>query len=99
MENSMEDHTNNSLFSFFFSFCLVLRVFVFEYVMLTSLDLFKMQGKIDQLKLMGPVILNAILKMLDGFTGSETDALSRETKTFSFQAIGLLAQRLPQLFR
>jgi proteasome component ECM29 len=56
-------------------------------------------GKIDQLKLMGPVILNAILKMLDGFTGSETDALSRETKTFSFQAIGLLAQRLPQLFR
>jgi len=71
----MEDHTNNSLFSFFFSFCLVLRVFVFEYVMLTSLDLFKMQGKIDQLKLMGPVILNAILKMLDGFTGSETGQL------------------------
>lgn len=97
--------------------------------MLTSLDLFKMQGKIDQLKLMGPVILNAILKMLDGSTGSETgqlfirkksrvslckcsnenlsryvtcfhsDALSRETKIFSFQAIGLLAQRLPQLFR
>ncbi|CAE6013918.1 unnamed protein product [Arabidopsis arenosa] len=56
-------------------------------------------GKIDQLKLMGPVILNAILKMLDGSTGSETDALSRETKIFSFQAIGLLAQRLPQLFR
>ncbi|XP_023639453.1 proteasome-associated protein ECM29 homolog isoform X1 [Capsella rubella] len=56
-------------------------------------------GKIDQLKLMGPVILNAILKMLDGFTGSETDPLSRETKTFSFQAIGLIAQRLPQLFR
>ncbi|KAL1208896.1 hypothetical protein V5N11_010573 [Cardamine amara subsp. amara] len=56
-------------------------------------------GKIDQLKLMGPVILSAILKMLDGFTGSEADALSRETKTFSFQAIGLLAQRLPQLFR
>ncbi|KAH0895160.1 hypothetical protein HID58_057589 [Brassica napus] len=55
-------------------------------------------GKIDQLKLMGPVILNAILKMLDG-TGSEADALSRETKTFSFQAIGLIAQRLPQLFR
>ncbi|XP_024006382.1 proteasome-associated protein ECM29 homolog isoform X1 [Eutrema salsugineum] len=56
-------------------------------------------GKIDQLKLMGPVILSAILKMLDGFTGSEADALSRETKTFSFQAIGLIAQRLPQLFR
>ncbi|CAN8246973.1 unnamed protein product, partial [Cochlearia groenlandica] len=56
-------------------------------------------GKIDQLKLMGPVILNAILKMLDGFTHSEADALSRETKTFSFQAIGLIAQRLPHLFR
>ncbi|CAH2033513.1 unnamed protein product [Thlaspi arvense] len=56
-------------------------------------------GKIDQLKLMGPVILSAIMKMLDGFTGSEADALSRETKTFSFQAIGLIAQRLPQLFR
>lgn len=48
--------------------------------MLTSLDLFKMQGKIDQLKLMGPVILNAILKMLDGFTGSETGQLCRRKK-------------------
>lgn len=28
-----------------------------------------------------------------------TDAIARETKSFSFQAIGLLAQRLPQLFR
>uniref|UniRef100_A0A1J3GWL5 Proteasome-associated protein ECM29-like protein n=1 Tax=Noccaea caerulescens TaxID=107243 RepID=A0A1J3GWL5_NOCCA len=56
-------------------------------------------GKIEQLKLMGPVILSAILKMLDGFTHSEADALSRETKTFSFQAIGLIAQRLPHLFR
>ncbi|XP_010521564.1 PREDICTED: proteasome-associated protein ECM29 homolog isoform X1 [Tarenaya hassleriana] len=56
-------------------------------------------GKIEQLKLMGPVILNAILKMLDGYSTSEADALARETKTFSFQAIGLIGQRLPQLFR
>ncbi|KAJ4724481.1 Proteasome-associated ECM29 [Melia azedarach] len=56
-------------------------------------------AKLDQLKLMGPVILNAILKLLDGYSYSDSDAISRETKSFSFQAIGLLAQRLPQLFR
>lgn len=54
---------------------------------------------IDQLKLMGPVILNGVLKLLDGFSNLESDIIARETKTFSFQAIGLLAQRLPQLFR
>ncbi|XP_038694487.1 proteasome adapter and scaffold protein ECM29 isoform X1 [Tripterygium wilfordii] len=56
-------------------------------------------AKIEQLKLMGPVILNGIVKLLDGGLNSEADALARETKTFCFQAIGLLAQRLPQLFR
>ncbi|KAH7560788.1 hypothetical protein JRO89_XS10G0102900 [Xanthoceras sorbifolium] len=56
-------------------------------------------AKFDQLKLMGPVILNGILKLLDGYLYSESDAIARETKTFSYQAIGLLAQRLPQLFR
>ncbi|XP_076926250.1 uncharacterized protein LOC143589348 isoform X1 [Bidens hawaiensis] len=56
-------------------------------------------AKIDQLKLMGPVILGGVLKSLDGFTGSESDSIARETKTFAYQAIGLLAKRLPQLFR
>lgn len=27
------------------------------------------------------------------------DTIARETKSFCFQAIGLLAQRMPQLFR
>lgn len=56
-------------------------------------------ARIDQLKLMGPVILNGILKSLDGFSSSELDATTKDTKIFAFQAIGLLAQRMPQLFR
>ncbi|KAF2291948.1 hypothetical protein GH714_042290 [Hevea brasiliensis] len=56
-------------------------------------------AQINQLKLMGPVILNGILKLLDSFSNSESDVIARDTKTFSFQAIGLLAQRLPNLFR
>ncbi|XP_057955900.1 uncharacterized protein LOC131149465 [Malania oleifera] len=56
-------------------------------------------AKMEQLKLMGPVILTAILKSLNSYTTSETDAIARDTKSFAFQAIGLLAQRLPQLFR
>lgn len=56
-------------------------------------------AEIEQLKLMGPVILGGVLKSLDGYTGSESDTVARETKTFAFQAIGLLAKRLPHLFR
>ncbi|GMH13042.1 hypothetical protein Nepgr_014883 [Nepenthes gracilis] len=56
-------------------------------------------ARMDQLKLMGPVILNGILKSLDGYTHSGTDVVARETKTFAFQAIGLLSQRMPELFR
>ncbi|KAH1090696.1 hypothetical protein J1N35_017953 [Gossypium stocksii] len=56
-------------------------------------------SKLDQLKLMGPLILNEIVKLLDGYSNSESDSVARSTRTFSFQAIGLLAQRLPQLFR
>lgn len=56
-------------------------------------------AKLDQLKLMGPVILNGILKLLDGYSYSDSDSIARDTKSFAFQAIGLLAQRLPQLFR
>ncbi|KAJ8751379.1 hypothetical protein K2173_016576 [Erythroxylum novogranatense] len=56
-------------------------------------------AKLDQLKLMGPIILTAILKLLDGYLNSESDSISKDMKAFSFQAIGLLAQRLPYLFR
>nr|XP_023924384.1 proteasome-associated protein ECM29 homolog [Quercus suber] len=52
----------------------------------------------DQLKLIGPVILTGILKSLDSYSDSKSDATARDTKTFAFQAIGLLAQRMPQLF-
>lgn len=55
-------------------------------------------ARMDQLKLMGPVILNGILKSLDAYSSSESDATARDTKSFSYQAIGLLAQRMPQLF-
>ncbi|MCL7022732.1 hypothetical protein MKW94_004116 [Papaver nudicaule] len=53
----------------------------------------------DQLKLVGPVILNGILRSLDGYSNTESDVVAKDVKTFSFQAIGLLAQRMPQLFR
>ncbi|XP_077218029.1 ARM repeat superfamily protein isoform X2 [Tasmannia lanceolata] len=53
----------------------------------------------DQLKLMGPVILSGILRSLDGSSKAESDVIARDVKTFAFQAIGLLAQRMPQLFR
>ncbi|KAL2941950.1 Proteasome adapter and scaffold protein ECM29 [Bienertia sinuspersici] len=56
-------------------------------------------ARMDQLKLMGPLILTGILKSLDGTNNREGDVVSRETKTFAYQAIGMLAQRMPQLFR
>ncbi|KAL2973237.1 hypothetical protein AAZX31_14G035700 [Glycine max] len=56
-------------------------------------------AKIDQLKLMGPVILSGIMKSLDNHPSSEADASAREVKTYAFQAIGLIAQRMPHLFR
>ncbi|TVU50759.1 hypothetical protein EJB05_02148, partial [Eragrostis curvula] len=52
----------------------------------------------DQLKLIGPVILSGILCSLDGSFTTETDSSSRDIKTFSYQAIGLLASRMPNLF-
>ncbi|CAL9128643.1 uncharacterized protein LOC103992459 [Musa acuminata AAA Group] len=51
----------------------------------------------DQLKLMGPVILSGILRSLDG-PNAETEATGY-VKTFAYQAIGLLASRMPHLFR
>ncbi|KAH6836999.1 ARM repeat superfamily protein [Perilla frutescens var. hirtella] len=53
----------------------------------------------EQLKLMGPIILTGILKTLDNFSSLDSDAIARETRSFCFQAIGLLSQRMPQLFR
>ncbi|KAK3136068.1 hypothetical protein QOZ80_5BG0427580 [Eleusine coracana subsp. coracana] len=52
----------------------------------------------DQLKLMGPVILSGILRSLDGSSTTETDSSSRDIKIFAYQAIGLLASRMPNLF-
>jgi proteasome component ECM29 len=56
-------------------------------------------ASMEQLKLMGPVILSGILKFLDGQAAAEPEVYSRELKAFSYQAIGQLAQRAPQLFR
>ncbi|CAL5425499.1 unnamed protein product [Camellia sinensis] len=56
-------------------------------------------AKMDQLKLMGPLILTGILKSLDHYSTSESDAIARDTKSFAYQAIGMLSQRMPQLFR
>ncbi|CAI9106154.1 OLC1v1005230C2 [Oldenlandia corymbosa var. corymbosa] len=56
-------------------------------------------AKQDQLNLMGPIILNGILSSLDSSATSESDATVRDTKNFAYQAIGLLARRMPQLFR
>ncbi|XP_057441454.1 uncharacterized protein LOC130733331 isoform X2 [Lotus japonicus] len=55
-------------------------------------------AKIEQLRLMGPVILSGIMKSLDNHSSLDSDASVREVKTYAFQAIGLLAQRLPHLF-
>ncbi|PAN41168.1 hypothetical protein PAHAL_8G022100 [Panicum hallii] len=52
----------------------------------------------DQLKLIGPVILSGILRSLDGSSTTETDSTARDTKIFAYQAIGLLASRMPNLF-
>ncbi|KAL0435305.1 UNVERIFIED_CONTAM: Proteasome adapter and scaffold protein ECM29 [Sesamum radiatum] len=56
-------------------------------------------ARMDQLKLMGPVILAGVLKTLDNISSLDSDAIARETRSFCFQAVGLLAQRMPQLFR
>ncbi|CAM8916735.1 unnamed protein product [Rhodiola kirilowii] len=56
-------------------------------------------AKTEQLKLMGPFILNGIIKLLDSYSFSDTDAIKKDTRNFAFQAIGLLAKRMPQLFR
>ncbi|WOK96791.1 hypothetical protein Cni_G05498 [Canna indica] len=52
----------------------------------------------DQLKLMGPVILSGILRSLDA-PNIEAEAATKDVKLFAYQAIGLLASRMPHLFR
>ncbi|KAJ7569419.1 hypothetical protein O6H91_01G077400 [Diphasiastrum complanatum] len=52
----------------------------------------------EQLQVMAPIMLNNLLKLLDSQEGSETDAHLLPLRTFTFQAIGQLAQRVPQLF-
>ncbi|XP_056162562.1 uncharacterized protein LOC130136561 [Syzygium oleosum] len=56
-------------------------------------------AKIDQLNLMSRLMFSRILKTLDGYSSSESDTNVKDTKTFAFQAIGLLAKQTPQLFR
>ncbi|KAG0457672.1 hypothetical protein HPP92_022829 [Vanilla planifolia] len=51
-------------------------------------------ASMDRLNLIGPVILTAMLRLLDDSSFDATDA-----RSFAFQAIGLLASRMPQLFR
>ncbi|KAF5195325.1 Proteasome-associated ecm29, partial [Thalictrum thalictroides] len=53
----------------------------------------------DQLAKMGPIILNGILRSLDSSSSAESDTVSKDVKNFGYQAIGSLAQRMPQLFR
>nr|XP_010922049.1 proteasome adapter and scaffold protein ECM29 isoform X3 [Elaeis guineensis] len=53
----------------------------------------------DQLKLMGPIILSGILRSLDGSSITESEAAARDVKIFAYQAIGLLASRMPHIFR
>ncbi|CAL4904358.1 unnamed protein product [Urochloa decumbens] len=60
--------------------------------------LFALFNVTDQLKLIGPVILSGILRSLDGSSTTETDSTGRDTKIFAYQAIGLLASRMPNLF-
>eukprot|EP01018_Ginkgo_biloba_P028626 Gb_39352 [translate_table: standard] len=56
-------------------------------------------ASMEQLKLMGPIILSGVLKFLDGQASTEAEISLRELKAFAYQAIGQLAQRVPQLFR
>eukprot|EP00268_Persea_americana_P062214 TRINITY_DN795_c0_g1_i5.p1 TRINITY_DN795_c0_g1~~TRINITY_DN795_c0_g1_i5.p1 ORF type:complete len:1799 (+),score=364.65 TRINITY_DN795_c0_g1_i5:189-5585(+) len=55
-------------------------------------------ASMDQLKFMGPVILSGIIQSLDGHSNNGSDLMARDVKRFAFQAIGLLSQRMPQLF-
>lgn len=49
-----------------------------------------MQARIDQLKLMGPVILNGIVKSLDHYSASESGPLVLGCTMQSFQLAYLL---------
>ncbi|KAL3683346.1 hypothetical protein R1sor_001368 [Riccia sorocarpa] len=51
-----------------------------------------------QLKVMAPLILTGVIKLLTGSHPSEGDASSKQMRAFCYQAIGQLAQRAPHLF-
>eukprot|EP00249_Psilotum_nudum_P000228 c10948_g1_i1 orf=1-408(+) len=53
----------------------------------------------EQLKLMGPLILSAIIKLLDAPVPNEADLSSRQLRAFAYQAIGQIGQRAPYLIR
>ena len=52
-----------------------------------------------QLKPMAPLILSALTKLLDDTEEAEADVALTQLRAFTYQAIGQLAQRAPQLFR
>lgn len=52
----------------------------------------KDEASMEQMKLMGPIILSGILKFLDGQAATDPEVYSRELKAFSYQLIGQLAQ-------
>ncbi|KAG6544513.1 hypothetical protein Mapa_014151 [Marchantia paleacea] len=51
-----------------------------------------------QLKVMAPLILTGVIKLLTGSHPSEADSASKQMRAFCYQAIGQLAQRAPHLF-
>lgn len=52
----------------------------------------------EQIKHMAPIILSGILKLLDKQVPGEADSFSKQLRTFAYQAIGQLGQRVPHLF-
>jgi proteasome component ECM29 len=52
----------------------------------------------DQLKPMAQIILNGLVKLLDGQNPGDTDSSSKQLRAFTYQAIGQLSLRAPHLF-
>lgn len=52
----------------------------------------------EQLKPMAQIILNGLVKLLDGQNPGEVDSSSKQLRAFTYQAIGQLSLRAPHLF-
>jgi hypothetical protein len=59
------------------------------------------KAKDDRLAPMGPIILGGLLKLLDEgeAAAAEGDQQLRSLRAFTYQAVGQLGRRMPQLFR